>query len=121
MGLAERSLRKDIYIKWRYEGTEGMADGTIGWPKYPEHCPSTLRFTSKRHPGWVAPKWDTVWFPDAYEGTMASLMTAIERGETPEISARDNLKTLACVDACYTSILEGRTVDFAAHLKKRGI
>ncbi len=23
------------YIKWRVEGTEGMAEGTIGWPEYP--------------------------------------------------------------------------------------
>ena len=112
---------KDIYIKWRYEGTEGMADGTIGWPHYPERCPSRLRFTSRRHPGWVEPKWDTVWFPDAFEGTMASLMVAIEQDAVPEISARDNLKTLACVDACYTSILEGRTVDFASHLLSKEI
>ena len=87
-----------------------MAEGTIGWPKYPERSPSTLRFTSKRHPQWVEPKWDTVWFPDAFEGTMAGLLTAIEQGREPDISARDNLYTIACVEACYRSISERRSV-----------
>ena len=26
----------DLYIKWRVEGTDGMAQGTIGWPAYPD-------------------------------------------------------------------------------------
>ncbi|MDO4572074.1 MAG: Gfo/Idh/MocA family oxidoreductase [Clostridia bacterium] len=106
----EEPCEKDIYIKWRVEGLEGMAEGTIGWPFYPERCPSTLRFTSRRHPGWVEPKWDTVWFPDAFEGTMAGLLRALEAGAEPEISARDNIRTIACVEACYRSIAEKRTV-----------
>jgi len=102
---------KDIYIKWRVEGTEGMAEGTIGWPYYPEPVPSTLRFTSKNYPHqWIEPKWDKVWFPDAFEGTMASLMLAIENDTEPEISAVDNVKTIGCVEACYRSIREKRTV-----------
>ena len=105
---------KDIYIKWRVEGMDGMASGTIGWPVYPEHCPSTMKFTCKAYPNqWIEPKWDTVWFPDAFRGTMASLLCAIERDETPEIDAKDNIKTIACVEACYRSIAERRTVDLA--------
>lgn len=106
----EEPCEKDIYIRWRVEGTEGMAEGTIGWPMYPDRCPSTIRFTSKRHPAWVAPKWDTVWFPDAFEGTMSGLLRAVEQGTEPEISARDNVRTIACVEACYRSIREKRTV-----------
>ncbi len=106
----EDPCEKDIYIRWRVEGTEGMAEGTIGWPMYPDRCPSTIRFTSKRHPAWVAPKWDTVWFPDAFEGTMSGLLRAVEQGTEPEISARDNVRTIACVEACYRSIREKRTV-----------
>ena len=107
----EEPCEKDIYIKWRVEGTEGMAQGTIGWPKYPDRCPSTLRFTSKRYPHqWIEPQWDTVWFPDAFEGTMAQLLRAVEKGAEPEISARDNVHTIACVEACYKSIAEKRTV-----------
>ena len=107
----EDPCMKDIYIKWRVEGTEGMAEGTIGWPYYPEPVPSTLRFTSRNYPGqWIEPKWKKVWFPDAFEGTMASLMTAIERGEEPEISAADNIRTIACVEGCYQSIKEEKTI-----------
>lgn len=107
----EEPCEKDIYIRWRVEGTEGMAQGTIGWPFYPERCPSTLRFTSRRYPNqWIEPKWDAVWFPDAFEGTMAQLLRAVEQGTEPEISARDNLRTIACVEACYRSIAEKRTV-----------
>ena len=106
----EEPCEKDNYIKWRVEGTEGLAEGTIGWPKYPEHSPSTLRFTSKRHPQWVTPSWDTVWFPDAFEGTMAGLLTAVEQNREPDISARDNLYTIACVEACYRSIQERRSI-----------
>lgn len=107
----EDPCEKNIYIRWRVEGTEGMAEGTIGWPKYPDRCPSTLRFTSKRYPHrWIEPKWDTVWFPDAFEGTMAGLLRAVESDTEPEISARDNVHTIACVEACYRSIREKRTV-----------
>ena len=102
---------KDIYIKWRVEGTEGMAKGTIGWPQHPAHAPSTLTFTCKQYPhAWITPTWDTVWFPDAFRGTMSSLLCALEKGETPEISAEDNLRTIGCVEACYQSIFEKRTV-----------
>jgi len=101
---------KDIYIKWRVEGLEGMADGTIGWPVYPKHQPSTLRLTAKQAAGWIIPRWDTVWFPDAFTGTMASLLRAVESGTKPEIGIEDNIKTIACVEACYASIREERTI-----------
>ena len=118
----EDPCEKDIYIKWRVEGTEGMAEGTIGWPYYPEPVPSTLRFTSRNYPHqWIEPKWDKVWFPDAFEGTMASLMCAIEKDEEPEISARDNIKTIACVEACYLSIREKRSVLLEEVLKGENI
>lgn len=102
---------KDIYIKWRVEGTEGMATGTIGWPHYPERCPSTLKLTSKKYPNmWLEPKWDTVWFPDAFIGTMAGLLRAVETDGEPDISGMDNVKTIACVEACYQSIREEKAV-----------
>lgn len=102
---------KDIYIKWRVEGTEGMAKGTIGWPYYPVPTPSTIDFTTKKEPGyWFQPRWQKVWFPDAFAGTMAQLMLAVEQDKEPEISGKDNLKTLALIDACYKSIEEERTI-----------
>jgi len=110
---------KDIYIKWRVEGEKGMATGTIGWPKYPEREPSTLKFTSHDFPNeWIEPSWDEVWFPDAFKGTMTSLLVAIEQGVQPEISGEDNLFTIACVEACYKSIKEERTVALSEIIKQ---
>jgi predicted dehydrogenase len=101
----------DIYIHWRVEGTEGVAKGTIGWPFYPTPTPSTLDFSSVKYPGkWFQPRWKEVWFPDAFAGTMAQLMCAVEENREPEISGQDNLKTMALIDACYQSYREHRAV-----------
>jgi predicted dehydrogenase len=102
---------KDISIKWRVEGTDGMARGTIGWPFYPVPTPSTIDFTTRRSPGyWFLPRWNKVWFPDAFAGTMAQLLCAVEENTEPEIGAEDNLRTMATVEACYLSSSEGRAV-----------
>ncbi len=109
---------KDIYIKWRVEGMDGMAQGTIGWPKYPEPTPSTLEFTSNHFPGkWIRPHWNKVWFPDAFQGTMAQLLVAVEKNAEPEISGKDNLVTMAIIDACYQSIKEQRTIYLSETIK----
>ncbi len=105
---------KDIYIRWRVEGTEGMARGAIGWPSYPVPTPSTIDFTTRKEPGyWFQPRWSRVWFPDAFAGTMAQLLRAVEDDATPEIGGEDNLKTMATVDACYRAAAEGRAVTLA--------
>jgi predicted dehydrogenase len=106
----------DIYIRWRVEGTHGLARGTIGWPGYPARTPSTLDFTSKQHPEWVQPRWQDVWFPDAFAGTMAQLLCAIESGTEPEISGRDNLETLALCQAVYTAAQEHRVATAREYL-----
>lgn len=99
------------YIKWRVEGTEGTAEGTIGWPNYPNHSPSTLTFTSTAQPNvWFTPRWSDVWFPDAFQGPMAELMTAIAEGSEPKTSGADNLKTMAAIEAGYLSLKERRAV-----------
>jgi predicted dehydrogenase len=101
----------DQGIEWRVEGTEGVAKGTIGWPDYPAGSPSTLDFTTTRQPDyWFQPRWTERWFPQAFIGTMGQLMRAIDEGTEPEISGRDNLKTMALVEAAYQSIDEGRAV-----------
>jgi hypothetical protein len=113
-GPAKEGGASDCFIKWRVEGTEGIADGFFGWPKYPERTPSTLRFSTLREPGrWFEPRWPEVWFPDAFEGPMSQLMTAIHQDAEPEISGRDNLHTMALVDAAYRSVSEHRSVDLA--------
>jgi predicted dehydrogenase len=96
-----------------------MADGYIGWPEYPAHAPSTMRRTSKDYPDtWIKPEWDTAWFPDAFRGTMAGLLRAVESGAEPEISARDNIITIGCVEACYASIREERIVTLSEILER---
>jgi predicted dehydrogenase len=109
-GPAREGAESDIYIRWRVEGTEGMARGTIGWPYYPEPTPSTLDYTTTAKKEWIKPRWNEVWFPDAFAGPMAQLLCAIEEDREPEISGRDNLKTMALIDACYLSAKEHRAV-----------
>jgi predicted dehydrogenase len=111
-GPALEGAEKDIAIRWRVEGLEGIARGTIGWPDYPHPTPSTLDFTTTKKPGyWFSPRWKEVWFPDAFVGTMAQLLCALEDGAEPEISGQDNLRTMALVDACYLSAKEHRAVE----------
>ncbi len=108
-GPVREGAEADTYIRWRVEGTEGMARGTIGWPSYPARTPSTLDFTTKRSPGkWYQPRWPEVWFPDAFVGTMAQLLCALEDGTEPEISGRDNLQTIALCEAVRVAAREHR-------------
>jgi predicted dehydrogenase len=108
-GPREEGFDSDIYIKWRVEGTDGVAQGTIGWP---DGSPSTLTYASKKTTDgkWVSPKWETMWFPHAFIGVMEQLQYAIQSGEPPALSVADNVKTVALVEAGYKSIDEGRTV-----------
>jgi predicted dehydrogenase len=110
-GPAREGAASDTYIKWRVEGTDGLAQGTIGWPGYPNAVPSTIRFATKRQPGvWFAPEWPEVWFPDAFQGTMGELLDSLTERRAPQIGGRQNLGTMALVDACYRSLDEHRPV-----------
>jgi predicted dehydrogenase len=111
-----RVERDDLnpYIKWRVEGTEGLAEGTIGWPNYPNRSPSTLTYTTSARPGvWITPRWREVWFPDAFREPMTDLMNAIASGTPPATNGADNLHTMAIVEAGYKSIRERRAVKIA--------
>jgi predicted dehydrogenase len=110
-GPAREGAASDIYIKWRVEGTDGLAQGTIGWPGYPNAVPSTIRFATKRQPGcWIEPRWSETWFPDAFEGTMGELLWSIAEDRRPVIGARDNLRTMMLLEACYHSLQDHRPV-----------
>lgn len=99
----------DNGIRWRIEGTDGLAQGTIGWPKYPAREPSTLTYSTRRTPNtWITPRWDAVWFPDAFVGPMADLLCAIEAGIEPELSGRDNVETVALCEAVFAAATEHR-------------
>lgn len=116
-GPSREGSAADIGIKYRIEGTTGMARGTIGWPSYPERTPSTLDYTTTAAATWIQPRWNEVWFPDAFVGPMAQLLCALEDNTPPEISGEDNLHTMALVDACYLSAKEHRAVELTEILK----
>jgi predicted dehydrogenase len=111
-GPREAGFAADTYIKWRMEGTDGVAQGTIGWPDYPNGSPSTLRYASRTATGgnWVEPRWSTRWFPQAFAGVMEQLQYAVATGSPPVLDAADNVRTMALVDAAYRSLSERREV-----------
>jgi predicted dehydrogenase len=109
-GPAKEGCPADIGIKWRIEGTNGLAIGDIGWCKDPYTSPSTIRYASKGDKEFHEPRWTESWFPDAFAGTMAQLLIALETGKEPAISGRDNLKTMALVDAAYLSAQQFRSI-----------
>jgi predicted dehydrogenase len=110
-GPAREGGGGDSFIKWRVEGTKGLASGTIGWPDYPNGSPSTLRYAAQSTGGeWVAPSWTTQWFPQAFAGVMEQLQHALDSGEPPQLTGADNVKTMALVEAGYRSMAENRPV-----------
>ena len=110
-GPAREGCPADISITWRVEGLNGLALGDIGWCKDPYTTPSTIRYAAKGFDGFECPVWAESWFPDAFIGTMAQLLIALETGTAPLISGRDNLQTMALVDAAYLSAAEHRAVN----------
>jgi len=109
-GPAKEGAPADIYIRWRIEGLNGLAIGDIGWCKDPYTTPSTIQYAAKGDYEFHRPKWAESWFPDAFAGTMGQLLIALETGSEPAISGRDNLKTMALVEAAYRSADEHRAV-----------
>jgi predicted dehydrogenase len=108
-GPAREGAACDLFVRWRVEGTEGLARGTIGWPGYPARTPSTLDYSTRRlGDAWVRPRWPEAWFPDAFAGPMAQLLCALEEGTEPEISGRDNVETVALCEAVFAAAREHR-------------
>jgi predicted dehydrogenase len=114
-GPRQDGYQSDIYIKWRIEGTQGVAQGTIGWPDYPAGSPSTLRYCSRVATAgkWLAPTWTTRWFPHAFAGVMEQLQYAVKTGGTPLLDIDDNVRTMALIEAAYRSLDENRPVRLA--------
>jgi hypothetical protein len=110
-GPAREGCPGDISIRWRIEGLNGLAIGDLGWCKEPYTTPSTIRFAAKGDREFICPVWSESWFPDAFIGTMAQLLIALEARTEPTISGRDNLKTMALVEAAYWSAKEKKAVE----------
>ena len=109
-GPAREGAEADLSVRFRVEGTAGLALGDIGWPKYPERRPSTLDYTTTTSGGWQRPRWPEAWFPDAFIGPMAELLRDLEGTAPATATGADNLLTMALVDAAYLSAREHRAV-----------
>lgn len=94
------------FIKW--EGTKGVIVATMGLLlDYPHGEPDAFEYCVINEDGQA--KWQTVaiegsWFPDAFMGSMASLMRYVEDSENQLPTAvTDALKTMELVEAAYKS------------------
>ncbi|MEP7286366.1 MAG: Gfo/Idh/MocA family oxidoreductase [Chloroflexota bacterium] len=103
------SRHQESYVKW--EGTHGAIKAKVGVNlNYPQGEPDDLEYCilEDGQSGQV-PQWQTVplsgtWFPDAFIGTMASLMRFIEGSSNVlPTSVDDAYKTMAVVEAAYNS------------------
>lgn len=110
-GPAKEGCPADLRILWRIEGLNGLAMGDIGWCRDPYTTPSRLRWAAKGDTEFHEPRWAESWFPDAFIGPMAQLLVALESGASPAIGGRDNLRTMALVEAAYRSVQERRSID----------
>lgn len=98
------------YAEFRFLGTEGMLQGTIGLMyDYPIGRPDTLSLY-RDGTEVQAFKFDTRWLPDAFLGPMSDLMDAIATGRQPTTAGRPMLPTLAIGEAAYRSAEERRSV-----------
>ena len=111
-GLAQQQSS----ITW--EGTGGAIKATMGLlMNYPDGVPD--QFVYYADSGAEAGKWQQAdfagsWFPDAFIGTMASVMAAVD-GSAPGIptSVEDAFRTMALVDgACRASRAGGTPIDY---------
>ncbi len=104
----------DNYAEYRIDGDKGSIRGTLGLLyDYPNGRVDTLEVNSQVVPtdGWMPYPVTTRWFPDAFIGTMGSVMDAISTGAPLRASVADNIGTLKMVEALYKSMDSGVSVD----------
>lgn len=104
----------DNYAEYRIDGDKGSIRGTLGLLyDYPNGRVDTLEVNSQVLPtdGWMPYPVTTRWFPDAFIGTMGSVMKAISTNEPLRSSVAENIGTLKMVEALYASMDSGKSVD----------
>ncbi|HZW30447.1 MAG TPA: Gfo/Idh/MocA family oxidoreductase [Isosphaeraceae bacterium] len=108
-GPAQEGAGSSLGVRWRFEGTEGLALGEVGWPGWPRRVASTIEYTTIGDRGaWHRPRWPEAWFPDAFALPMRALLQAVITGAEPDIPGRDNLKTIALCEAVLAAAREHR-------------
>jgi len=101
---------QESFIKW--EGTKGAIKAKMGLlMDYPKGVPDEFEYClieKGKEPKWQSPRLDGSWFPDAFIGTMSSIMCFME-GSTDVLptSVEDVIKTMAVVEAAYESSDKG--------------
>lgn len=104
---------EDNYAEYRIDGDQGSIRGTMGLLyDYPVGRVDTLEVNSKvaGTDGWTPYPVTTRWFPDAFIGTMGSVMNAIATGAPLRSSVSDTVGTLKLVEALYRSMDSGLAV-----------
>ncbi|MCJ8208484.1 Gfo/Idh/MocA family oxidoreductase [Mucilaginibacter sp. RS28] len=97
---------QESFIKW--EGTRGAIKARMGLlMDYPHGVPDKFEYCiveEGKQPAWKELQLEGSWFPDAFVGTMASLMR-YKSGETDVLptSVEDVIKTMAVVESAYQS------------------
>ncbi|MDA9317439.1 Gfo/Idh/MocA family oxidoreductase [Puniceicoccaceae bacterium] len=101
---------QESFIKW--EGTQGAIKARMGLlMNYPDGVPDKFEYcilNEGESPQWVEQKLEGSWFPEAFIGSMSSLMCYLEGsvGEMPT-SVENVVNTMAVVEAAYASSERG--------------
>lgn len=101
---------QESFIKW--EGTQGAIVAKMGLlMNYPQGEPDQMEFCILRDsepPQWETVKLEGSWFPDAFIGTMASVMRWVDDPNDQAATAvEDAFKTMAVLEAAYRSSERG--------------
>ncbi|UVI33203.1 Gfo/Idh/MocA family protein [Paenibacillus spongiae] len=98
-------------VFYKIEGTEGVVRLNIGWPS---GGPSQISYMSKKLDSqWHSPKLSGSWFPGAFKYTMNEMFRSLTDGNESMISGRNNLETMAMMEACYASIEKKRSIQIS--------
>jgi predicted dehydrogenase len=104
---------EESFIKW--EGTKGAIKAKMGLlMDYPNGVPDVFEYClleEGKKPEWHALPLEGSWFPDAFIGTMSSLMRYKEGSSAIlHTSVEDVIKTMAVVESAYISSDHGGVV-----------
>lgn len=102
--------QQESFIKW--EGTKGAIKAKMGLLlNYPEGVPDEFEYCiveEGKDSEWVSVDLEGTWFPDAFIGTMAALQRyTVGMSDSLDISVENICKTMAVVEAAYTSSEQG--------------
>jgi predicted dehydrogenase len=104
---------EESFIKW--EGTKGAIKAKMGLlMNYPEGVPDLFEYClleEGKKPEWKTLQLEGSWFPDAFIGTMSSLMRYKEGSSAIlPTSVEDVIKTMAVVESAYISSDNGGVI-----------